>query len=209
MDKKTWILGGTLIAILFIGIVVIWAMSLTTNRKYTYEEAEVVIANAAKRYFAAHPEQLPANEKVVSSMSYQTLVNAGYIKPLSELLVNPSGCGAEIRVKKVSTDYSYLVYLNCGTNYVTRELYRQVLADHPLVKSGSGLYKTNKEYYFRGKVTNNYVRFGAIQKGKRTQDYLWKIMSIDVNGNIKLKSVAALGKTQWDDRYNADQKKVE
>ena len=208
MDKKTWILGGALIVILFFVIVFIWLISATKSVRYSYQDAEVVITKAAQRYFKDHPQQLPANDKVVSTMSYQTLVNAGYIQPLSELLVDSNGCGAEIRVKKVSTDYAYMVYLNCGANYVTRELYQQVLADHPVSKSGSGLYKANKEYYFRGKVTNNYVKFGSVQKGRTVTDYLWKIVSIDSSGNMKLKSVKSLGKSQYDDRYNADQKKV-
>lgn len=208
MDRKMIMLGGALVVVLLVGILTVWLLSAVNPRRYSYEEAEVVITNAAKRYFAAHPEYLPANDKVVSTMSYQTLVNAGYIKPLNELLVDANGCGAEIRVKKISTDYAYIVYLNCGNKYVTRELYQQILADHPTSKTGSGLYKTNKEYYFRGKVTNNYVKFGSVKKGKRTEDYLWRIVSIDANGNVKLKSVKALAKTQWDDRYNADQKKV-
>ena len=208
MDKRVMVLGGALIAVLVIGVLMVWLLSALNPIKYTYEEAEVIITNAAKKYFAAHPEQLPATDKVVSSMSYQTLVNAGYIKPLNELLVDANGCGAEIRVKKISNDYAYIVYLNCGNKYVTRELYQQILADHPVSKSGSGLYKTNKEYYFRGKVTNNYVKFGSVKKGKRTEDYLWRIVCIDASGNVKLKSVKSLAKSQWDDRYNADQRKV-
>ncbi len=208
MDKRMLVLGGGLIAILFFGIVIVWLLSATKSIRYTYEEAEAVITRAAQRYFQDHPEQLPASEKVVSTMSYQTLVNAGYIKPLADLLYDANGCGAEIRVKKISTDYAYMVYLNCGTKYVTRELYQQILADHPVVKSGSGLYKANKEYYFKGKIANNYVKFGSVKKGKSVTDYLWRIVSIDSSGNFKLKSVTRFTRTQYDDRYNADQKKV-
>lgn len=52
-----------------------------------------------------------------------------------------------------------------------------------VVSSGNGLYKDNKEYYYKGAVEDNYLSYSGI---------LWRIVKVDENNNVILISEDAL-----------------
>ena len=94
--------------------------------------------------------------------------------------------------------------------YTTKELYKQILYNSPVVTSGSGLYLNNKgEYYFRGKIENNYVAYGSVKDKDKVIDTIWRVISIKDN-MVRLKAVKPLRtKTVWDIRFNTTENKYD
>ena len=58
-----------------------------------------------------------------------------------------------------------------------KTLYDKVSSGKNIVKKGDGLYKEGNNYYYKGKNVNNYLRYSG---------RLWRIVSLDENGSIKL-----------------------
>ena len=210
MDTKKFIiicasiLGGFLLLLL-----IVWLISLTRPKYITYEELEKKMVSASKNYVKDNENKF-TTDNAKYNLGYQTLVAGEYIKPLEELLENPSNCTASTTISKNGGEYSYVPYLNCGDRYRTIELYRQILNDNQLVSSGSGLYRTNNGgYYFRGKNLNNYVAFGTVRKNSNVNDYIWQIMSIGSDNTVKLRATFNENfiRTKWDDRYNENTSK--
>ncbi|MDD6272518.1 MAG: hypothetical protein PUA90_03245 [bacterium] len=207
MEKKNmFIMGGVLIGILVILLVVVWAITNLKPVKYSYDELEEKIKKATESYYHKNPSMLPSEDGTYS-LAYSTLESNGFIDPLSEIVENGSSCNSHIIVIKSGPEYTYIPYLDCGEIYSTKELYKQVLYNNSVVTSGSGLYQTtNGEYYFRGKIDNNYVAFGSTQKRDENIDTIWKIISIKDN-MVKLKAVNPIRtKTVWDNRYNSTER---
>ena len=120
------------------------------------------------------------------NLSYSTLVNAEYIKPLGELIEGGETCSVSITIIKKNDAFTYIPYLNCGDAYSTRELATQVIQDNPVTTEGNGLYQdTNGTYYFKGKIDNNYVALGTYDSRGEEVNYLWRIISIE-NNKVKL-----------------------
>lgn len=207
MNKNTMIIGGGMvIGLLILLLVFVWLMTILKPKYYNYYEAEELISAATEKYYKKNPEELPAADGKYT-FNYDTLVDNDYIKPLNKILKDGDECRADILVNKSGTEYDYITKLDCGENYRTKEFYSQILQDHEVVATGSGLYKDGSEYYFRGKIDDNYVVFGSIKERKETKNLLWQIMSIDEYNNVKLKANFATEKsTKWDDRYNNEKK---
>ncbi len=206
MNKKTLIIAGcSIIGVLVLLLVVVWLMSIFKKNYVTYESVEEKIVGAAKKYYKEKPELLPVNDGKYT-LSYNTLVEGQYIKPLNELLKDGDNCNAEIYVIKSGNTYAYVPKLNCGESYTSVELYKQILAKTDVVETGSGLYKNEDgSYYFRGKVTNNYIVFGQKTVKKKKVDVLWQILSIAPDGTIKIRSTEATNtKTDYDSRFNVE-----
>lgn len=209
MDQKKFIiLCSSVVGVVVVIVVAFLVINMFLPHYVTYEEAEQKIAEAARKYYQKHPEQLPT-EDGKSSLSYGTLVSGEYIKPLNEILKDGANCMVDVIVLKSGETYTYYTYLNCGVNYVTKELYRQVLDDHPVVTTGSGLYQDeNGNYFFRGKVKDNYVAFGKTKVEGEIVPALWQIISIE-NNMIKMRATISLGRNYaWDKRYNDSQDKT-
>lgn len=203
MDKKKLIIiGSSLIGAIVAILLIVWAVSLFAKHYKTYEEAEEYITDAAKSYYNNNPTMLPTVDGEYT-VNYQTLVDAGYAKPLSEVLEDAASCGVTINVIRQNEMFSYITYLNCSDKYVTKELYKQILENNPVVMEDKGLYQSaDGTYYFAGKVDNNYVKFGTAGKKKENHDILWRIISIKDNV-IKLRSTESLEKEyKWDNKYN-------
>jgi len=211
MNKKSIIiLAGSVIGILVVLLIIVWLMTVFSNHYYTYETVEDKIVSATEKYYKNNPQALPSvNGKY--NLSYNTLVENEYIKPLNEILKDGDRCSAEIYVINNNSNYSYIPKLNCGENYQSRELFRQVLNDNQVVTSGSGLYRSSDgTYYFRGKINNNYVAFGSRKRGKEEEDYLWQIISLNPDNTVTMRSLKHTEeRTPYDDRYNETREKYD
>ena len=196
MDKKTlwWLIGGLGGLILLI-IILNLLSKVSINRYITYEEVEVKLVEAAKKYYADNSMLLPSTLNDTSVVTLNTLVVGEYIKPLNKYLKNGDACNATIAVTKLTSDYDYTPYLDCGTDYNSIELYKKVLEDNNIVSSGFGLYQINDEKVFRGEIKNNYVSLNK---------QLWRILRIDSNNNLVLISNFKTDLYEWDNRYNQD-----
>lgn len=199
-NKKLIIIGSSVIGVIVLLLIVLWLVSIFGGKKLTYEQAEEKIVNAADKYYKDNPTMLPASDGDYS-LSYQTLVDAGYIKPLSELLKDGDKCSAEVTVNAQNSAYSYIAFLNCPGNYETKEL-RSVLTNS-VVTSGEGLYNNNGTYYYKGENINNYIIIGMSGNEKKEKSVTGRIMSIESDGTIKVKLDTKTENTYvWDDRYN-------
>ena len=199
-NKKLIIIGSSVIGVIVLLLIVLWLVSIFGGKKLTYEQAEEKIVNAVEKYYKDNPTMLPASDGDYS-LSYQTLVDAGYIKPLSELLKDGDKCSAEVTVNAQNSAYSYIAFLNCPGNYETKEL-RSVLTNS-VVTSGEGLYNNNGTYYYKGENINNYIIIGMSGNEKKEKSVTGRIMSIESDGTIKVKLDTKTENTYvWDDRYN-------
>lgn len=204
MNKKTLIIiGSSIIGLIVCLLIVVWLISIIKPHYYSYEDFEVKVTEATKNYYKDNPTQLPASDGEYN-MAYSTLVDNEYIKPLNEMLKDGDNCSVQILVTKYNDNYSYIPYLTCPGSYETKELYKVVLEQNPVVLDGTGLYSDgNSGYYFRGDVTNNYVQIGEYGEEKRQQPYLWQIMGVESDGTIKIISAHTTSERYtWDDRYN-------
>ena len=199
-NKKLIIIGSSVIGVIVLLLIILWLVSIFGGKKLTYEQVEEKIVNAAEKYYKDNPTMLPASDGDYS-LSYQTLVDAGYIKPLSELLKDGDKCSAEVTVNAQNSAYSYIAFLNCPGNYETKEL-RSVLTKS-VVTSGEGLYNNNGTYYYKGENINNYIIIGMSGNEKKEKSVTGRIMSIESDGTIKVKLDTKTENTYvWDDRYN-------
>ena len=179
-------------------------MTMMGSNYLSYERVEDKIVEATKKYYADHADLLPVYDGKYS-LDYNTLVNGEYIKPLNEILKDGDKCTADIIVIKSGVDYSYIPRLDCGDNYKTIELYRQILNDNQVVLSGSGLYReTDGSYYFRGKVTNNYFAMG-VNDTNSDKELLWQIIGINSDNTVKIRAIYGTeDNSEFDGRYNID-----
>ena len=209
-NKKLFTLLGGVIAIFVLLLLILWLVSKLKPTYISYAELESKIVDASKHYVKDNESKF-ANDNTKYSLTYQNLVNGGYIKPMNELLENSNGCNANVIVNKQDGQYTFTPYLNCGENYKTIELYKQIIADNPVVTSGSGLYRGAKgDYYFRGRSLNNYVAFGSVVSGNTTSDVMWQILSITSDNKVRLRALKydMNLKFSWDKRYNVNQSNV-
>ncbi len=204
MNKKTIIIMcGSVIGLLILLLIVIWLMSILSNRYYSYEAVEEKIIEATDKYYKNNPSMLPVGNAKYN-LQYSTLVENDYIKPLNELIKDGDNCTADIIVINNDGVYTYIPKLSCGESYESKELYKQVLLNNEIKTTGSGLYQgSDGSYYFRGKVNNNYVAFGEYEGSRNTEEILWQIISIEPDNTIRMKSlVHAEERTPFDDRFN-------
>ncbi len=191
--KKLVIIVGAVLVVVVI-IIVIFSM-LGTTKKMTYKEVEDEIKNVAEEYYKENSSLLP-KEGDIREISVDDLVKLELMKPLSELLENGTKCTGKATVKNENGKYFYIPYIECGDEYVTSELYKKVIDDNEVVEAGSGLYLQGDNYVFRGENLNNYLKLS---------DKLWRIVSIDNEGNMELVLNDELdSSTVWDDRYNSE-----
>lgn len=199
-NKKLIIIGSSIIGVIVLLLIVLWLVSIFGGKKLTYEQAEERIVNAAEKYYKDNPTMLPASDGDYS-LSYQTLVDAGYIKPLSELLKDGDKCSAEVTVNAQNSAYSYIAFLNCPGNYETKEL--KSIITEKVVTSGEGLYNDNGVYYYKGENVNNHIIIGMSGNEKKEETVSGRIMSVENDGTIKVKLDKKTDGTYiWDDRYN-------
>ncbi len=206
MSKKSMIIAGcSIVGVLVLLILFVWLLSAFKKSYTTYEKVEEKMVEAAKNYYKTYPELLPVEEGKYT-LQYSALVEGKFIKPLNELLKDGDHCTAEVNVYKNGESYDYIPKLNCGQSYSTLELVERILSDNPVTDTGSGLYLADDgSYYFRGKITNNYLTLGKTGSGNTEKKILWRILGIDENGNIHVRSETAFSsRTVYDNRYNVD-----
>ena len=156
MRKKLMRIMLIVIGVLVIILIVILIISLFTGRNKSYEAIETELENAAKEYYDVQSGLLPQEEGEVVTVNASILAENGYMDPLSELR-SGEDCTGRVEVTKINGEIIYTPYLECGDNYVTKELYKAVL-EQGLVTTGNGLYDLNGEKVYRGETVNNYVK---------------------------------------------------
>ena len=200
-DKKDMRKRLMRIILIFVGILVVFLVvlliiSLINGKNMDYEEIEQEMKNAAMEYYDVQKGLLPKEGETVTVRA-STLANSEYMEPLSELRKNEE-CSGRVEIRKVGDKYIYTPYLDCGKNYVTKELYKAVL-EQGIVTAGSGLYDMNGEKVYRGEEINNYVKL---------DNMMFRIVKVTSNNTILLimSETDSNFSYNYDDRYNPEKK---
>jgi hypothetical protein len=180
MTRMYLLVAGGLILLFLIVIIVASSGSRVVN--------DNTLTNAAASYISNNPSLAPKNNYESKNISMLTLVSEGYISDKKE----GSSCSSYVIVTKVDGEYYYTPYIKCNNENDTVLLRNKLLKS--VVTDGPGLYSNENEYIYRGEVKNNYVLVNG---------YLWRIIGIDENNNIRLINNIPFDYVIWDDRYNS------
>lgn len=211
------IVGATVLLIVFIAI-----FRSCTKKTNDYSSAEKKMISAAKKYYKKNKDKKPALSEN-TSVSVSELVEDGFMKPLSEYLID-SSCTGEVSVYNNGGQFQIIPDLKCA-EYETVHFADKVIKDNLVTSSTdddneisensenssddntpnietidkdylSGLYYMDGVYVFRGKSPNNYVKFA-----KTT----WRILDIDSKGVVRIiKNDVESKQLRWDTKFNSD-----
>ena len=196
INKKLVTYIGIGIGAIVLIFIILFVIKLIAGSVISYDKIENKMIAASKKYYAEEGHILPKeNEK--ATVTAETLSTEKYMKPLTKMVKKDVTCSGEVVVTNNGKEYTYTPYLDCGENYKTIELYKEITKESNLVTTGAGLYYINGSYVYRGEYVNNYVKYA---------DQLWRIISIDKEGHIKLLQEENSNKSKWDDRYNTTKK---
>ena len=192
MRKKLMRVMLIVVGVLVLFLVVLLLIAIIGGGKMDYEDIEQEMKEAAIEYYKVQEGLLPEEEGETVTVRARTLANAELMKPLDELREGEN-CSGRVEVRKINNNYVYTPYLECGDNYVTKELYKAVLQG--IVTTGSGLYDINGEKVYRGEDINNYVKLdkGIFRIVKVTSDNKILLIMSDTDSNFS---------NSYDDRYN-------
>ena len=186
MDRKYYVMGGSIIGVIFVLLISVLLLS-SCNKKYSYSKIEDKLIKAAQK--AVDNGDITVMENSEYLVTSDQLVQAGYIKSLDKL--RNDNCSATVKIVNNSGTFNYLPNLTCA-NYSTTTLKQKIIDDN-LTVSEDGLYSDNGEYIFKGKYPNNHLKFAG-------ED--WLILRIDYSGIRLINSKAADQIAQWDTKFN-------
>ena len=151
-----YVIVGVLILFAIIGVLVFFA-NRGKSKVSGYKDIESRMVSAAKNYYEKNSNLLPIMDDSSVSVSTDTLIESSLLKPFSEMVEEGVSCTGSVKVYKVSDEYAYFPYLNCGSDYNTTELYN--LLKEKIVTTGEGLYSVGDSYIYRGEKLKNYVKW--------------------------------------------------
>ncbi len=194
MRKKLMRVMLIVVGILVLFLIVLLLIAIIGGGNMDYEDIEQEMKEAAMEYYDVQKGLLPEEEGETVTVRARTLANAELMKPLSELRKDED-CSGRVEVRKINDKYVYTPYLECGDNYVTKELYKAVL-EQGIVTSGDGLYDMNGEKVYRGDNVNNYVKLDntMFRIVKVTSDNKLLLIMAETDSNLS---------HDFDDRYNS------
>lgn len=184
----------------FVLFILIIALISRCNRTRTYSvdeinELKTHLISLAESHFANNPSALPS-EGNSTTLSIQTLVEAGRTKPLNEIIRNGEHCTGHILVENNRGYILYLPYINCGELYRSQKLVNVLIDSNNVVTSGNGLYTMHGGFVFRGESVNNFLSFA---------DRIWVILGVNTDGTIRIMEYTNRAfSSPWDDRLNPD-----
>lgn len=193
LKKKLVKVCGIMIGIFVIFLLILLLSSLFLKQKYTYDDVEAVMKEAAISYFNDNQHQLPKEGNIVT-IEDSSLIDSGYMKTLDKYLGEDTTCKGRVDVENTDGNYSYSPYLNCGNDYETIELYKKITKEGNIVTNGYGLYSSHGEYVFRGENVDNYVKL---------KNALWRVVKVKNDNTIQLiLAEPSVIDNCYDDRYN-------
>lgn len=191
------------VGVLIIIIVILIACSSSggTGKATSYSKMEDNLKNAATRYLKSHSELLPTEEGRIEQVQMDSIYTKKQMDKMTAIDDSSVKCDGYVNVSYRLNEndekvYRVVPHVKCADKYETEDLYIHILKNEELVTELDGLYKIGNEYIFRGENPNNYLQIG---------EHLYRIMSIDENGYIKIvtnKKPYVNG--VWDDRYNVN-----
>lgn len=189
-DKSYYLLGGIVVVIILLIII-----NACSNSSGSYDKIEQKMVNAAKNYYASHKKNLPKEENGTVKVTISTLIESELLKEVKDPNNKDQDCSGYVEVTKVGKEYSYTPFLVCKGNYEPKYL-TDIVKSSKQDEYGNGVYEMGGEYVYRGDDVKNYVSFN---------NQLWRIVSLDLDGNIELLSVNNEERYTdvWDSKYNS------
>lgn len=204
INKKPLLIIAGIFGVIILIIVIVAVTRSCTGPGKNYEKVEKKMAEAARKYYRAHEDLIPA-ESQSADLSVSTLVEDGQMKDLSEYLVDTS-CTGNVKVFNNAGVYLVVPDLVCAeykTKHLSEKIIEDSLVDNQDIAAKeytSGLYNDGTTYVFKGKKPNNYLTFG---------DIIWRIIDIDENGIIRAVKTDPEKRTIiWDNKFNNQIKKT-
>jgi len=194
-NKVMAILISGLLGIILLLIIIFGIVGCVNGGKLTPAKLEDKMLESAAKYYNQNPSELPNAEGSEVSVTLETLIEKGYIKPLEKII--DISCTGNVVVKKNGENHALYPNLICGETYKTKRLVPDLIKN--IITVGEGLYETTTDYYYKGEYVNNYVTFANTN---------WRIVSINKGGNIRLvKSTPENKSYAYDNRYNIETSK--
>ena len=194
-NKKTLILIGGFFILIF---VIILGGALLYNKlfyKFSYEEVENIMKEAAIVYLNENQEKLPQNINDSITIPESALVSAQKMKSISNLIKNNNtSCIGEVIVTNINNSYRYNPILNCGDQHESIKLTDYIKDNTNTTTTGNGLYEINDELVYRGDNVDNYLKLS---------NKLYRIVKFK-NKYTVLILTEKLENITWDDRYNIE-----
>ena len=190
-DKSYYFLGGTIIIIILIIIVNACSSNFSSG---SYESIENEMISAAKEYYSKKSNLLPQTDGGSVKVTISSLVESELLDEIYDIEDSSKKCTGYVEVTKVETEYSYMPFLKCEGSYEPEYLTDKI-KESKLDEYGNGVYLINNEYVYRGEDVDNYINFN---------NELWRIVKIDLNGDIKIvKANHTDDYYLFDDAYNS------
>lgn len=219
LNKKFLIVLGGIVGLTFLLIIFVAIFRSCNKKTNNYSSIEKKMVEAARKYYRKNGDKKP-NVSENTSVNVADLVSAGFMKPLSQLLID-SSCTGSVYVYNNGGQYQVIPDLKCA-EYKTSHFADKVIKENLVTSSTdenessestnnevsdsnnestgkdyvSGLYYVDGIYVFKGKNPNNYVRFA-----KTT----WRILDIDSEGIVRIiKNDPEQKQLRWDTKFNSE-----
>ena len=189
LKKMALAIGGFILLIIIIALIT----SCGRNKKYNFEDLEDRLIILTKNYYENNKNVLPKKGET-TSISAQHFVTDNKIKNLT--LKTGETCNGEITISNNNGYYLYIPKLTCN-GISTKTLVEKLTESKNIVTTGSGLYKYDNVYIFKGENLNNYISFA---------NKIWQIIRINSDGTLRIIDTTKGKSVTWDNRYNIEKK---
>ena len=185
-----------IILVVIVVVIIIIGLVSGGGELSSYKNIEAKMVTAAQNYYEDRENRLPSANGEKVSVSLSVLIDGGYIKEVTDPKDSSTNCTGKVETTKVNGEYIYEAYLNCGTNYVNKNLADELTTNLEKDENGNGLYQVGSNYIFKGDSVNNYIEFN---------EETWRIVKIDSNKDIEIIKDKRIDQYYvWDDRYNIE-----
>jgi len=194
MKMMTYMAAGFVLFVIIIFLFTGCSKTKTYKLENIHELEEKLI-EMARNYLERNPDSKPVEGSEIT-LSLESFIENGEIKPLDEIIIDAEGCTGQINVLN---NYGYLLYLpkiDCGEFYRAKTLADWILTEADIVTTGNGLYAQGGGYIYRGDTVDNHLAFAG---------RLWVILRINADGSIQIMEVDRRETTVWDNRFNVNQ----
>ncbi len=197
LRRKIYITMGAIAGIVILILLITFIGSLLFGSNKSYAQVEDIMEEAAISYYRDNEQLLPKDETTELRVDVDTLVDAGKMNPLTDLLENDT-CTGSVVVIKNNDSYLYTPYLECSDEYKTETMAGRLTDQSNIVATGDGIYFMNNEYVYRGEVENNYLQLGEtmFQVVKITSDNKLMLIATEIKEEYD--------RYYWDNRYNSE-----
>ena len=204
MDSKMIRMIEIVIGVFVVVIIILFALASCSSGgepTYTYEKLQEKMLKITKEYYKENPKELPSEDKDSKTYTLKKMISEEKLSEVPTLFNDENmKCDGSVTVTNNNGYYVYSPYLNCSSGkdekFETISLADKIKEDS-LVTEGYGLYQMDDEYYYRGEIDNNFVKFPD-------SDKLYRIVGINSDGSIRLIQLSVIQNVVWDNRFNID-----